>query len=90
MGVQIDEAGKDGLARTIDGRRAVRIAPGGDRGDPAIDDADALVGQDLCSRRIDETTGTDVDGFGGCGAAQQQRHARDQEFPNGPLPLLGA
>ena len=39
--------GQHRVARPVDRGRPVAIAPRRDRGDPAVDDADALVGQDL-------------------------------------------
>ena len=67
MRVEVDQAWQDGLRRPVDRRRPVAIAPGRHRGDPALDNADALVGQDFGRAWVDEAARADVDGLRGNG-----------------------
>jgi len=75
MGVKIDETREHGEARPIDRRRSIRIAPGGDGGDLAVDDMNALVREDLRSGGIDQAAGVDVDRLRGRRCACEKRRA---------------
>ena len=89
MGVEVDQAGQHGFARPVDRRRAVGVAPRRDRRDPAVDDADALVGQHLGASRDRSGARRGRRRFAADAAlASKQRQRAGQDVPHHVPPFV--
>ena len=72
MGVKVDQAGQNRLARPIDSCRAVGVTPRRDRGCLAVHDPDTLVGENLCFLGVNQSAGADVQGLRCRGRPERQ------------------
>jgi hypothetical protein len=77
--MEIDQSWKHRISRPVDRGGAIRSTPRCNAGDLPIDDSDALTGQDLAARRVDQAAGVDIDRVG-CGRAREQQCASRDPF----------